>query len=211
MPSNRSWAIITKPRIARTLAPSLMLAASVAFPLGAGAQAAPPSTTKSAPLSAAMAEARRSPFYTTSNVEGLTIVELALLPGPHVGDRADPDSAQAPSFHRVFWPTLGAVALSEAAFLIGFASCIDSNNRGAGPVECPGLLLLGTATMVAGPPAVASIMGARFSRGLLGSAAGIGLGFGLFYLGEASGVDDSTAFWALPITHALLTTVISRL
>ena len=194
----------TKPRIARTLAPSLMLAASVAFPVGAGAQAAPPSTTKSAPLSAAMAEARRSPFYTTSNVEGLTIVELALLPGPHVGDRADPDSAQAPSFHRVFWPTLGAVALSEAAFIAGFVNCLE-------PGDCTGGLLFGTAIMVVGPPAVASIMGARFSRGLLGSAAGVGLGFGLFYLGEASGLDDSTAFWALPITHALLTTVISRL
>ena len=202
--------MITKPRIARTLVPSLMLAASVAFPVGAGAQAAPP-PTKPSPLNAAMAEARRSPFYTTSKVEGLTIVELALLPGPHVGDRADPDSAQAPSFHRVFWPTLGAVALSEIVFLYGFVSCIDSNNRGASYAECPGLLLLGTATMVVGPPAVASKMGARFSRGLLGSAAGVGLGLGLFYLLEAYEVDDNTAFWALPITHALLTTVISRL
>ncbi len=196
--------MITKPRIARTLVPSLMLAASVAFPVGAGAQAAPP-PMKPAPLSAAMAEARRSPFYTTSNVEGLTIVELALLPGPHVGDRPDPDSAQAPSFHRVFWPTLGAVALSEAAFFYGFLNCFGSTS------DCTGGLLFGTATMVAGPPAVASIMGARFSRGLLGSAAGVGLGLGLFYLGEASGLDDSTAFWAIPITHALLTTVISRL
>ena len=196
--------MITKPRIARTLAPSLMLAASVAFPLGAGAQTAPPSK-KSAPLSAAMAEVRRSPFYTTSNVEGLTIVELAFLPGPHVGDRPDSDSAEAPSFHRVFWPTLGAVALSEAAFFYGFLNCFGSTG------DCTGGLLLGTATMVAGPPAVASIMGARFSRGLLGSAAGLGLGLGFFYLGEASGLDDSTAFWALPITHALLTTVISRL
>ena len=209
VPSNRSWAMITKPRIAHTLVPSLMLAASVAFPVGAGAQTAPPST-KSAPLSAAMAEARRSPFYTTSNVEGLTTVELALFPGPHVGDRPDPDSAQAPSFHRVFWPTLGAVFLSDVAFIYGILHCSSDSGAGTSDVGCAGGLLLGTTTLVVGPPAVASIMGARFTQGLLGSAAGVGLGYGLFRLGIAVGLDDSSAYWAIPTTHAFLTTVISR-
>ena len=201
--------MITKPRIAHTLVPSLMLAASVAFPVGAGAQTAPPST-KSAPLSAAMAEARRSPFYTTSNVEGLTIVELALFPGPHVGDRPDPDSAQAPSFHRVFWPTLGAVFLSDVALNYGILHCSSDSGAGTSDVGCAGGLLLGTTTLVVGPPAVASIMGARFTQGLLGSAAGVGLGYGLFRLGIAVGLDDSSAYWAIPTTHAFLTTVISR-
>jgi len=177
-----------------------VVVASVAFPVGGSAQAAATST-KSAPLSAAMAEARRSPFYATRSVEGLSIVEMALVSVPHVGDQPDPDSVKGPSFHRVFWPTLGGVFLSEFAFL--YAVWHEESDLARD--------VFGGAILVGGPPAVARVMGTRFTPGLLGSAAGLGLGFGLFRLGIAFGMDDSIAYWAMPITHALLTTVISRL
>lgn len=194
--------MVTKPRLAHTL-PSLMLAGSTAFPVGASAQAAPPSA-KSAPLSAAVAEVRRSPFYATSSVDGLSRSStLASVPVPDVGDRLDPDSAKGPSFRRVFWPTLGAVFLSEFVFL--YTVLPDQGSGLAGGV-------FGTAVVVAGPAATAKAMGARFPQGLLGSAAGVGLGYGLFRLGiGAFGLDDSVAYWTIPITHALLTTVIGRL
>lgn len=189
----------TKPRIAHTLVASLLLAASAAFPVGASAQGAP---TKSAPLSAAMAEVRRSPFYTTSSVEGLSIIGMGSVAVPHVRRSAGPDSATGPSFHRVFWPTLGAVFLSEFAFAY---AVLDDQSDLTGEV-------FGAAILVGGPPAVARVMGARFTPGLLGSAAGLALGYGLFRLGRgAFGLDDSSAYWAIPLTHALLTTVISRL
>lgn len=186
----------TKPRIAHTLAPSLMLAAFAVFPVGASAQAVPP--FKFAPLSAAMAEARLSPFHATSSVGRLSIIGMDLVAAPHVGDRSDPDSTEGPSFHRVFWPTLGGVLLSEFAFLTAvFDDEPDLSSQ-----------VFGTAVMVVGPPAVARIMGARFIPGLLGSAAGLGIGFGLIGLGLE--LDDAFVV-AVPITHALLTTIISRL
>ena len=190
--------MVTKPRIGHALALILMLAASSAFPVGTRAQAAPTST-KSAPLSAAMAEVRRSPFFATSSVEGLSVVEMTGVPGHDVGDRLDPDSTKGPSFRRVFWPTLGGAVLSEITFvglLMG-----DAPNLFGG--------VLGIGVLVGGPAAVARIMGARFTAGLLGSALGAGLGYGLFRLGIAVGLDDSSAYWAIPTTHALLTTVIS--
>lgn len=187
----------TKPRIAHTLLPSLMLAASAAFPAGASAQTAPP--FKAAPLSAAMAEVRRSPLYATSSVERLSIIGMASVAAPHVGDRLARDATEGPSFHRVFWPTLGGVLLSEFAFL---NAVLDDERNLSGEV-------FGMAIMVVGPPAVARAMGARFIPGLLGSAAGLGIGFGLIGLGVVE-LDDSRVL-AIPITHALLTTVISRL
>lgn len=192
-----------KPRIPNTVLPSLslimMVVASVAFPVGATAQAAPTST-KSAPLSAAMAEARRSPFYATSSVEGISIIETVAVPILHVGHRPDPDSAKGPSFRRVFWPTLGGAVLSEITF-VGLLMDDAPNLSGA---------VLGTGILVGGPAAVARIMGARFAADLLGSALGAGLGYGLFRLGIAVGLDDASAYWAIPTTHALLTTLISK-
>jgi len=177
-----------------------MLAAYTASPVGASAQTVPPSK-KSAALGAAMVEARRSPFCTTSGVEGLSIVEMASVHVPDVGERPDSDSARGPSFHRVFWPTLRAVFLSEAVFS---QAVLEDESDLAGD-------LFGRAILVVGPPAVARIMGARFTIGLLGSAAGVGLGYGLCRVGSVFGMDDSSAYWAIPITHAILAAVISRL
>ena len=191
--------MVAKPRIGHALAPILMLAASSAFPVGTRAQATPTST-KSAALSAAMAEVRRSPFYAASNVEGLSIGTLAGVTVRDVEDRLDPDSTKGPSFRRVFWPTLGGAVLSEIAFVGALMD--DAPNLSGG--------VLGIGILVGGPAAIARIMGARFTAGLLGSALGAGLGYGLFRLGIAVGLDDSSAYWAIPTTHALLTTVISR-
>ncbi len=197
----------------QALVPSLVLAASMALPVGASPQTAPPLAAKSASLRAAMAEAHRIPFDTMSSVEGLTIFGPAGVSVSRVGDRPDPDSARGPSFHRVFWPTLGGTLLSEFAFLYILIQCdLDSGNPdGCTDAQWARQLLFATATLVAGPPTVARIAGASFTKGLLGSAAGLGLGWGLFRLGLAAGLDDSYAFWAIPTTHAFLTTLVSRL
>jgi len=180
---------------------SLVFTASVAFSVRASAQVEPPSM-KSAPLSAAMAEVRRSPFWSTPKqgqaLFAVSESRLGLTPPPI-----------RPSFHRVFWPTLGAVFLSEFAFLaVTIGSCDNS------PCSTGDLVfynVMAWTALVAGPPAVARLMGAEFAPGLLGSAAGIGVGYALFRLGVAFGWDDSTAYWFLPITHSLLTTIVGRL
>ncbi len=101
-----------------------------------------------------------------------------------------------PGFHRVYWPTLGTALLSEVAF-IGLVFSADE--------------IVAAAFVLTVPPAVmAKVMGGSFVGGLLGSAAGIGVGYGLYRVGIAGGIDDSEAFWAIPITHALLTTLVSR-
>lgn len=197
----------------QALVPGLMLAASMAFPVGASPQTAPPLAAKSASLRAAMAEAHRIPFDTISSVEQLAIFGPAGVSVSRVGDWPGPDSARGPSFHRVFWPTLGAALLSELAFLYVLIQCDPDGGAAAPCTDAEGVsrLAFGTATLVAGPATVARITGASFTRGLLGSAAGVGLGWGLFRLGLAAGLDDSSAFWAIPTTHAFLTTLVSRL
>ena len=193
--------MITKPQTAHTLLPGLMLIACVALPGGAAAQTPPP-TTGTGALSTAMAEARRSPFYASGGADALTILGPVGVPTPHAGDQSAPDSANRPSFHRVFWPTLGAVFLSEMAFIYAILGCDPDSGGG-------GCLLLGFSTLVLGPPTAARIAGGSFSRGVLGSLAGTALGYGFFRLGIGFGLDDSVAYWAIPTTHAFLTAAFS--
>lgn len=188
--------MITRSHPAHTLVPGFLLAACVALPAGANAQTAPP-ITGTGSLSAAMAEAHRSPFHNATGVERLVMVQLAGVPVPRAGDRPAPDSARGPGFHRVFWPTLGGVFLGEFAFLAGVMS-YDGN-----------FLLMGTAALILGPPTASRIAGGSFAKGVLGSAAGLGVGWALFRLGMAVGLDDSVAYWGIPTAHALLTTALA--
>ena len=189
---------------AHTFLPGFILAACVALPAGASAQTAPPGTAAGS-ISAAITEARRTPFHNATGADGLVMVGLAGVPVPQAGDR----QATKPSFHRVFWPTAAGVLLSEFAFLYGALHCDPDSVPGGTASGCAAGLLMGTAALVLGPPTASRIAGGSFRRGLLGSAAGLGAGFTLFLLGMACGLDDSHAFWGIPAAHAFLTTALA--
>ncbi len=201
--------MITKPRPAHTLLSGIALAACMGLPAGAVSQTAPPAT-ETVSLSAAMAEARLTAFHASTPVERFTSVQPGGIPVPRAGDQPTADLAVGPSVHRVFWPTLGATFLSQAAFLLSVLHCDpDSAGGGCGKGEALGSLLLGSTALVLGPPTAASLGGGSFTKGLLGSAAGLAAGWVLFHSGRQMGLDDSTAAWAIPAAHALLTTSFS--
>ena len=193
-----------EPHNAHTFLPRFLLAACVALPAGASAQTAPP-TAAAGSLSAAMAEARRTPFHNATGADGLVMVRLAGVPVPQAGDRQVPDSATGPSFRRVFWPTAAGVLLTELAFFYIIHRDCDTTSGG-----CTAGLLMGTLAVIVGPPTAATIAGGSFSKGVLGSLAGLGLGWALFGLGLSLGLDNSAAYWGgiLP-PHAILTTALA--
>ena len=200
--------MFTKPRPAHTLLNGIALAACMGLPAAAASQTAPPAS-ETVSLSAAMAEARLSAFHTSTPVERFTSVAPGGIPVRRVGDQPTADLAVGPSVQRVFWPTLGATFLSQAAFLLSFLHCDPDSGGGCGKGEELGSLLLGSTALVLGPPTAASLGGGSFTKGLLGSAAGLAAGWVLFHSGRQMGLDDSTAVWALPAAHALLTTSFS--
>ena len=179
------------------LVAGFMLAACVALPAGASAQTVPP-TTGTGALSAAMAEARRTPFHDATGAPGLMMVRAG-SPFAIGGDQLAPDSAGGPSFHRVFWPTAVVTFLSDFAFFLGVVNCEDAAERG---VDCTLGFVMGTGAMILGPPIAARIAGGSFGKGLLGSLAGIGLVAAVYFgLSPPDG-----AVWLYPPVHALVTT-----
>lgn len=194
--------MITRPKPAHALLPGFLLAACAALPGGAAAQSATPAMGPGT-LGAAMAEALRSPFHAWTGAGGLAILQPSVVPVPHAGHRQLRDSAQRPSFHWVFWPTLGAAALSDlAGSLLVYGAGYEGSNA---------LLVVGVAIPVLVPATVARIAGGSFAQATLGSAMGLGLGIGLTLLGKSIGLGVEDAFWVTPIPHALVTTVLSRL
>ena len=199
--------MITRPKPAHALLPGFLLTACAALPGGAAAQSATP-TKGPGTLGAAMAEALRSPFHAQIGAGGLG---LAQRPGvrfhtPETGPVRD--SAQGPSFHRVFWPTLVTAPLSHLAlWFLAYAGCY-----GGSDASCRAGLLAGGATAVLVPATVSRIAGGSFAKATLGSAVGLGLGIGFARLGITSfRLDDEVAYWTVPITQAFLTTALSRL
>ena len=179
-----------------TFLPGFILAACVALPAGASAQTAPPATAAGS-LGAAIAEARRTPFHNATGAPGLMMVRAG-SPFAIGGDQLAPDSAEGPSFRRVFWPTAVVALLSDFAFLLGAANCVDAVER---DVDCTPGLVMGIGAMILGPPIAARIAGGSFGKGLLGSLAGIGLG-AVFV---AVSLPDA-ALLLIPPVHALVTT-----
>lgn len=199
--------MIAKPKPAHALLPGFLLAACAALPGGAAAQSATPAKGMSAKgtgtLSAAMAEVLRSPFHATNGAAGLAIVQRPGVPFHTAETGQVRDSARGPSFHRVFWPTLGAAYLSLGAGLLLLL--------GANEEDSTALRVMSVAVPVLVPATAARIAGGSFGKGVLGSALGAGLGVATFFLGLAIGLDDSVAWWAMPPTHAFVTTALSRL
>lgn len=194
--------MITKPRPAHTLLNGIGLAACTALPAGSAAQTAPP-TMDARTLDSAISEALRSPFHASTAVKGLPVAGPGRISVLGAEERQSPDSARGPSFHSVFWPTLAATALTELLFFASLYNAVYCRGDGCGNTA----LAVTSLAMVLGPPAAASLGGGSFAKGLLGSAAGVALGWGLFKGG--AGLDDSIAFWTIPAAHVLLTTLFS--
>ena len=186
--------MITKPRIARTLVPSLMLAASVAFPVGAGAQAAPP-PTKPSPLSAAIDEVRRSPFHASQGPGLPTLAPDELPPKPlsHLPPQNTDFRERAVSGGNIFFFSLPVAAVLDVLVL----AKVDDHG-----FSINSLIALGA---IAAPTLVAKLTGARTGYALAGSALGFGSG-ALF-----AKVFDKFGIFVAPALHAGATAVLSVL
>jgi len=192
------------PHPASTVPPALALAASLALAYGAAAQTETPPVDTDA-LGVAMAQARQSPFHFPGASGDRGVLGAPLPRVPHAGDPQVPGPAQGPSFHRVFWPTLGSAlgSWALAVVLSSNNSCVLLDVRDG---RCPGesrtepVMIAGSLALI--PPAVASLAGASFYKALLGSLAGLAGGAGV----GALGLEPLT-----PAVHAALTTVLGRL
>lgn len=192
------------PRAASTVPPALALAASLALAVGATAQTEIVAIDTYA-LGVAMAQARQSPFHAPGASGDQGVLEAPLPRIPHVGHPQVPGPAQGPSFHKVFWPTLGS---SLGSWVL---AVVHSSNNSCALVDlkdgrCPGVSRT-EPVMIAGylaliPSAVASLVGASFYKSLMGSLAGLAGGVGV----GALGLEPLT-----PVVHAALTTVLGRL
>jgi len=195
--------MITRPRPAHTLLNGIALAACTALPAGAAAQTEP-LTMDTRTLGSAMAEARLSPFHAPTAAEGFTIVEPGGISVPGAEEQQSPDFARGPSFHRVFWPTLAATALTELLFVASLMNEVDCHGGG-----CGGTTALAATALVLGPPGAASLGGGSFAKGVLGSLAGMAAGWVLFQSGMGLGLVASTAAWPIPAAAVLLPTSFS--
>ena len=182
---------------------SLMLAVCVALPTGASAQTAPASRETSA-LSAAMAEARRSPFHATP------MATLGDLGSPHSHPALDPGTGRADgtlSRGRVFALTAIGAVVGHFVGWYWFLSCFDQ--------PCPGNLFVKfvgpLAVAVVGPTVGSAIAGGDVSDSLGGSALGMLGSLAVYYGFDAAGFGWGPAFLLSSLAHAgIATAVVTR-
>ncbi|MDE2761407.1 MAG: hypothetical protein OXQ94_02505 [Gemmatimonadota bacterium] len=194
----------SSPHSASSVPPALALAASLALASGATAQTEIPPIDTDA-LGVAMAQARQSPFHSPGASGDRGVLGAPLPRVPHAGGPQVPAPAEGPSFHRVFWPTLGSSLGSWAlAFVQTYNNvCLLHGREGRCPESesrTEPVMIVGYLVLI--PPAVASLAGASFYKALLGSLAGFAGGVGV----GALGLEPLT-----PVVHAALTTVLGRL
>ncbi len=183
--------MIARPEPARALRPSLLFVAA-ALPAGTTAQTAPPPAETSW-LSASMSEARRSPFHSPATVPGPALLGSVPVPAPVNEGFQLADSANDPSFLKVFLWTLPVTAAADFAGLVGVI-CIFHGCRGWeslwGTIGLPAWFLA--------PPAAVKLAGGSFGTALLGSAIGVVAGL--------SSLKNDILLIAIPFLHAGITT-----
>ena len=163
----------------------------------------------SMPLSAAIADMRRSPFYTSeslvplgSNMAGLLWAPLAVgSPGSSIRWAVNDSTFPA---RRVFLAALGSSALTvyPAVVLTYMAAYYNSVPRLAAAFVLPAFGVAGGATLA----------GARFGPALMGSALGVAAGWAAFIAAVSLVGEDSDfrVFFVLgPVIQAAVTTVIA--
>ena len=158
--------MIARPEPARVLLPSLILVVGAALPAGTAAQTAPPPAETSW-LSASMSEARRSPFHSPATVPGPALLGSVPVPAPVNEGLQLADSANDPSFLKVFLWTLPVTAAADYAGLRGLACA-----RGCGGWESF-FQIFGLPILFLAPPAAATLAGGSFGTALLGSTLGV--------------------------------------
>ncbi len=152
-------------------------------------------------LATAMEEARQSPFHAMA-----ATLEPSLLDPPtprlsHSGNPQVPDPTTGPSFHSVFWPTLGATVVSYPIAFLGMACLTIDMKDGTCPGDTPILNVARAATLLLLPATAAKLKGASFKKALLGSLTGFAGGAGLGAMGMVV---------LTPVVHATATTVFGR-
>ncbi len=164
------------------------------------------------PLSAAIADMRRSPFYTSESLVPLGSSMSKHLWVPLATGSFGSAIRSAPndstfSTGRVFLMSWGAAALSDIAsfyFLIcteGGSGCFAEGGAG---------VLAAIATPVLGTAGGATLAGARFLPALVGSAAGLGVALLQFMIPIVDPDDNFVLFIAIPsVVQAGITTLVA--
>lgn len=160
------------------------------------------------PINIQIAEARGTPFH--ARLGAHTSLVPGRLAGPFLPHRpeaaAAPDSSADPLFGEVLLPTLLATMAADAlgGWLFFCAALAERGSQHACDLGAIGLAL-GVGIPVAGSALAASRFGARLKPALLGSVAGLGLGW-LAVLG--TGFESSlVAALVFSSVHATATTL----
>lgn len=197
--------------------PACLLSAAF-LPLPEEASGQRVSQRESLLLSAAIEEAKRSPFHGTDRLKESAGARVA---GGHGSTGTPPQFWARPpgvlqetsrggpapglSGAGVFLTTSIAAALSDAvAYALALKGAYSPRGSGGGF-----LIAGGAAAMAIGPALGAKLVGGRFLPGLLGSVVGVGLG-GLLaggVVGDERGVPEAVLFSLFALTHAGTTTL----
>ena len=167
---------------------------------------------KAMPLSAAVAEVRRSPFYAPSAVSlGSSIPRHLWV--PVAAGSAGPSNQSVPSdstvsSRRVFWAAVGSSALTMIpGFYLVLGSLFTDRTDAVFPY-----VLAGYAVQTLGPAVGAPLAGARFAPALAGSALGVATSWTAF-LAVSRIVDPNDLalpyFVLHPVIQAAVTTAIT--
>ena len=190
----------------------VLSAALLLLPEASSAQRLP--RQESLSLSAAIEEAKRSPFHVRDGVSGSVAPGTEptahfwsganfMVAGQETGDEMPVDG---PSAGKVFLATAIAAPVANAA---GLALVLGGFSTDAGDIAVLG----GGAIALLGPPIAARLVGGRFGPALLGSAVGTGLGIAtLLMVGEDS--NDTTwllSFSLYSLIHAGATTFFEQI
>ena len=206
------------PSLFRVGLPASVLSVALLGSLPDGSSAQRPPVREGRSLSAAIEEAKRSPFHATSRLKESARARVtvghestgSVLRGwarPSAVEQETSRRGPAPSLSgvSVFLTTSFAAALSNAAacglILTGAYSPRDSGSGGL-------LIVAGGAAAMIGPAFGAKLAGGRFLPGVLGSVVGVGLGgIAVAAIGIERGVHGAVLFSLFSLVHAGTTTL----
>ena len=204
------------PSLFRVGLPASVLSVALLGSLPGGSCAQHPPVRESLSLSAAIAEAKRSPFHATSRLKESARARVAgghesagsvLWGRPSAVEQEMSGGGPAPglSVANVFLTTsIAAAVLDAAALALTFAAAHSSRGGGGEFLVVSGA---GAAAMVIGPAFGAKLAGGRFLPGVLGSVVGALGGIAVAANAYELGVHGAVSFSLLSLVHAGTTTL----
>ena len=206
------------PSLFRVGLPASVLSVALLGSLPGGSSAQHPPVRESLSLSAAIEEAKRSPFHATSRLRELARARVAgghestgsVLWGwarPSAVEQETSGGGPAPglSVANVFLTTsIAAAVLDAAAIALTFTAAHSSRGGGGEFLVVSGA---GAAAMVIGPAFGAKLAGGRFLPGVLGSVVGALGGIAVAAIAYELGVHGAVSFSLLSLVHAGTTTL----